>query len=290
MARRRVRAHRRRRRPPLSRAGPWVPRAAGGTGPRRRPLRTVPFRSGRPCRGPGNRAPPDAARPGPGAQRSRRPRTPGPSPDTRLRCRRSRAPARRRAPGPSADTRLRCRRSRAPARRRAPGPWAASARTSPAPARRSRWMIHPATGRAPGRSRPWIPARAGCPPAGPPLTGRLRTGRLRTGRLWTGRLWTGRLWTGRLRAGLPRAGRLWTGRLRAGRLRTGGLRTGLPRRRILTAGAGNGVRPVRARRSRRLTGTLARRSPTRDSRPGGRRGQPVRCGQAAGPGGAGRAE
>ncbi len=252
-----MRTQRSRRRRPPTRADRWVACAAGGTGPRRSPLRTVPFRSGLPRRGLANRAAPGAARPGPGARRRPRPST----------------------PDPSSAARLRRKRSQARARRRAPGRWAPSVPTSPAPALRSRWMIRPATGRAPGRSRPWKPVPARCPRPGPPLPARRRTG-------WH-------------RSGLLRTSWLRTGWHRSGLLRTGRLRTGPPRRRILTGGAGNDVRPARPRRTRRLTGVPAGRSLTtgapagrsltRDSRPSERTGQLARRGQAAGPGGAGRA-
>jgi hypothetical protein len=161
-------------------------RAADGTGCRPTPLRTVPFRSGRPRRGRESRPAPGAARPN---------------------------PARRRQPttAPGSATRQRWRWRRTQARRQVPGRWAASARTSPAPGRTSRSMIRPASGRAAGHSRPWILARAGLPPTGPRLTGLRLTGPRLTGLRPTG----------------PRC------------------------RRTLMAGAGNGVRLVRPRRSRR---------------------------------------
>ena len=79
--------------------------AAVGTGRWPTPLRTVPFRSGRPRRGQTSRLAPGAARPHP-------------------------VPRRQPAAVPGSATRQRCRCSRAPARRQVPGRWAASAPTS----------------------------------------------------------------------------------------------------------------------------------------------------------------
>lgn len=252
-ARPRVPTHRSRRRPRPSTAGRWVACAAGGTGHRRNPLRTVPFRSGRPRRGPENRAAPGAARPNRVRRRSRPPHAAAPGSATRQRWKCSRTPAGRRVPGRWARHQAPAHwaRHQAPgrwARHRVPGRWtghpvagrwAASVHISPAPDRRSRWTIRPVTGRAAGRSRPWILTRAWPPP---------------------------------------------TGALPAGLARTGPPRTGRPRRRIRTGGAGSGVRPARARLIRRLTGTPTRRAPTWVSRPSGRPGQPGPAGLAVGPG------
>ncbi len=85
--------------------------AADGTAPRPTPLRTVPFRSGRPRRGQANRLAPGAAQP-------------------------HLAPRRQPTTARGSATRQRWRCSRAPAHRRVPGRWGASAPTSQVPDRR----------------------------------------------------------------------------------------------------------------------------------------------------------
>ena len=225
MARPRVRAPRRQRCPRPSRADRWAACAAGGTGPRQSPLRTVPFRSGLPRRGQANRPVPGAVRPDPAARRQ---------PTTAL--------------GSATRQQWRC--SRTPAGRRVPGRSAASAPTSLVPDRRSRSMIRPASGPAPGRSRPSKRARAGSPRTSPRLAG--------------------------LRLAGPRlAGLRPTGPRPTGPRPTGPGPTGPPRRRTLTIGAGNGVRPMRPGRSRRPTGTRAQREPAGDGRLSGPPGPPV---------------
>ena len=145
-----VRMYQRRRLPP-SRPGRWVACVAAGTGPPQNLARTVPPHSG--PRGNGRPSPPahGAARPKPAPRRSR--------------------PAA--AHGSATRRPWRWRRPRAPRHGR---PGAASTPTSPAPVRRSRWTIRPATGRAPARSRPWIPARAGPPRSGPGPSRKLMAG------------------------------------------------------------------------------------------------------------------
>jgi hypothetical protein len=230
--------------PRPSRADRSVACAAGGTGPRRSPLRTVPFRSGLPRRGPQSRAAPGAARPNP-------------------------APRRNRTPIPSSAIRRRCRWSRAQARRRVPGRWAASVPTSPALGRRSCWMIRPASGPAPARSRPWIPARAARP----------SIGTLRSDPLQASPLQASPLQTGPLQTGPPRAGPPWAEPLRTGPWPS----------RIRTGGAVSGVRPVRTRLIPQSIGTPATPTPTWGSPPSGPPAQPSRSSRAVAPHGAGLA-